>query len=689
MKNLVKSVTLKKNTIIKPINDETNIELKPGYDYNDLDNYGLIKENTPMDDKKVLIGRVSFHENNISIRSDASVFPKKGQLGYVDKSYITKEEEGKRIAKIRIREQRIPSYGDKFCSRCGQKGTIGQVIPEENMPFTKDGIKPDIIINPHAIPSRMTIGQLVETIMCKLGLTLGNTMDATPFTTEKNKIEKIGNLLTEYEMHRSGNEYLYNGMTGEMIEHSIFIGPTYYLRLKHMVKDKINYRATGKRELMTRQTNHGRANDGGLRIGEMERDGVIAHGCAYFLKESMMKRGDSYKLAICNHSGTIAIYNPETNHFYSPMIDGPIEYDMDGKEVIRSKIITKFGKDFSIVEVPYCFKLLLHELSAMNVQMRLITENTFQSQKTSILKYSDIVNNIEEVEIVTPDKKTPQNTSNGQKTKSNEPFRIQKKSRKLAPRELLDLGLWIKVQDEIAKGNILYISVIVDADNSPSESYMIEETNGKPPTFYPQAWDTELISWDYETRNPYFFDGDTKQDTIPSESYVLPTNWVYVKSRTTDTFYYYNISTSESKNMMPLGSTPYAETSTDKLDVQFYNIQELSKDFTHVEPPPIGDTKQFPYENWNVLLRVPLQENTVDITTPPYQVNDTQSISSPGSPSPEGSSSPPYQVESNNGNENIALENANNELETAINEQTTPNENVSFNPNETVVVKKV
>ena len=750
----------KKNTIIKPINDETNIELKPGYDYNDLDNYGLIKENTPMDDKKVLIGRVSFHENNISIRSDASVFPKKGQLGYVDKSYITKEEEGKRIAKIRIREQRIPSYGDKFCSRCGQKGTIGQVIPEENMPFTKDGIKPDIIINPHAIPSRMTIGQLVETIMCKLGLTLGNTMDATPFTTEKNKIEKIGNLLTEYEMHRSGNEYLYNGMTGEMIEHSIFIGPTYYLRLKHMVKDKINYRATGKRELMTRQTNHGRANDGGLRIGEMERDGVIAHGCAYFLKESMMKRGDSYKLAICNHSGTIAIYNPETNHFYSPMIDGPIEYDMDGKEVIRSKIITKFGKDFSIVEVPYCFKLLLHELSAMNVQMRLITENTFQSQKTSILKYSDIVNNIEEVEIVTPDKKTPQNTSNGQKTKSNEPFRIQKKSRKLAPRELLDLGLWIKVQDEIAKGNILYISVIVDADNSPSESYMIEETNGKPPTFYPQAWDTELIrtnelieskvlesligyqepnnwniilehylqrkeyglpidvviklnnpdidynylfipsqwtiSWDYETRKPYFFDGDTKQDTIPSESYVLPTNWVYVKSRTTDTFYYYNISTSESKNMMPLGSTPYAETSTDKLDVQFYNIQELSKDFTHVEPPPIGDTKQFPYENWNVLLRVPLQENTVNITTSPYQVNDTQSISSPGSPSPEGSSSPPYQVESNNGNENIALENANNELETAINEQTTPNENnansnknVSFNPNETVVVKKV
>ena len=264
------------NKIIKNLSKEKTIEVKPGYDYNYLGENGLIKENTEMDDKKILIGMVNYSDLDSENRSDSSVYPKKGQLGYVDKAYITNDVEGKRIAKIRIREQRIPAMGDKFCSRCGQKGTIGTVIPEKDMPFTKDGVKPDIIINPHAIPSRMTIGQLVETIMSKLGLQLGKFMDATPFTTEKNKIEKIGEMLTDYGMHSSGNEYLYNGMTGEQIEYSIFMGPTYYMRLKHMVKDKINYRSSGPRTLLTRQTNHGRANDGGLRIGEMERDGMIA-----------------------------------------------------------------------------------------------------------------------------------------------------------------------------------------------------------------------------------------------------------------------------------------------------------------------------------------------------------------------------------------------------------------------------
>ena len=135
-----------KNTVIQHMKNEKNVELKPGYDYNYLDDYGLIRENTPMDDKKILIGRVSFNEEHMDVRSDTSITSKKGQLGYVDKSYITEGEQGHRIAKIRIREQRIPTYGDKFCSRCGQKGTIGNIVREENMPFTKDGIKPDIII---------------------------------------------------------------------------------------------------------------------------------------------------------------------------------------------------------------------------------------------------------------------------------------------------------------------------------------------------------------------------------------------------------------------------------------------------------------------------------------------------------------------------------------------------------------
>ena len=148
-----------------------------------MDEHGLIRENTPMDDTKILIGRVTYNEENVELRSDDSLKPKKGQLGVVDKTYMTEEVEGKRIAKVRISEQRIPTYGDKFCSRCGQKGTIGQIIPEENMPFTKDGLRPDIIINPHAIPSRMTIGQLVESVMSKLGVHSGNAMYATPFTS--------------------------------------------------------------------------------------------------------------------------------------------------------------------------------------------------------------------------------------------------------------------------------------------------------------------------------------------------------------------------------------------------------------------------------------------------------------------------------------------------------------------------
>jgi len=150
------------------------------------------------------------------------------------------------------------------------------------------------------------------------------------------------------------------------------------MRLKHMVKDKINYRARGPRTLMTRQTNHGRANDGGLRIGEMERDGVIAHGMSTFLYDSLMNRGDAYKVAVCNHTGTLAIYNKETDHFYSPIIDGPIQYDVLDKSTYIPNLVTKYGKEFSIVEIPYSFKLLMQELTSMNVQMRLITADNIE-----------------------------------------------------------------------------------------------------------------------------------------------------------------------------------------------------------------------------------------------------------------------------------------------------------------------
>jgi DNA-directed RNA polymerase II subunit RPB2 len=373
-----------RDTRFANIQKEGAIGIKPGYDYSYLDDNGLIRENTEMDDKKVVIGigSVSIQNEGGQMR-DMSVMPKKGQLGFVDKAFMTEGETGFRIGKVRIREERYPSIGDKFCSRCGQKGTVGLIIPEKDMPFTKDGIRPDIIINPHAIPTRMTIGQLIESLMGKACVLHGGFGNCTAYTNNGTKHESFGSVLTGYGYHSSGTEVLYNGMTGEQIKSDIYIGPTYYMRLKQMVKDKINYRSQGPRTQLTRQTVQGRANDGGLRVGEMERDGILGHGAAHFLNESLMVRGDEYHMAVCNKSGMIAIYNPNQNLFMSPMVDGPIQYsgsltdtagggaDATGASVVH---MTKFGRSFSIVRIPYCLKLLMQELLVMNVQMRIITD---------------------------------------------------------------------------------------------------------------------------------------------------------------------------------------------------------------------------------------------------------------------------------------------------------------------------
>ena len=356
------------------IQENNVVKTKPGYDYAYLDKYGLIKEETQLNDKIVIIGKGVKSVDMPDTFIDASSFPKKGQLGVVDKSFMTENEEGFRLAKVRIREERIPTLGDKVCSRCGQKGTIGMIIREEDMPFTASGIKPDIIINPHALPSRMTIGQLIETLMGKACALYGGFGNCTAFENKGPQNKTFGSMLSKMGYHSSGNEILYNGMTGEQLETEVFIGPTYYMRLKHMVKDKINYRARGPRTAMTRQTVHGRAKDGGLRIGEMERDGIIAHGMSGFLQESMMVRGDDFYMAVCNTTGTIAVYNESRNIFLSPMADGPIKYEGNLEENMNIVNVSKYGRSFSIVRVPYSFKLLLQEIKTMNVQMRIITE---------------------------------------------------------------------------------------------------------------------------------------------------------------------------------------------------------------------------------------------------------------------------------------------------------------------------
>ena len=381
-------------------NDASVTGTKPGYDYSKLDKYGIIKVGTELNDKTIVIGMASYDSGVSDNKSDMSKTTKKGQLGIIDKTFITEGEEGTRIAKVRVREERIPNIGDKMASRAGQKGTVGLVIPEADMPFTHDGIRPDLIINPHAIPSRMTIGQFVETLTGKASAMYGSYGDCTAYNNNGSKIGVFGEMLTKVGYHSSGNEVLYNGMTGEQLETEIFIGPNYYMRLKHMVKDKINYRALGPRTALTRQPVSGRANDGGLRIGEMERDSVISHGATEFLRESMMERGDKYKMAICNVSGMMAIYNPAKNVFLSPMADGPIKYSGSLDSNIHVDTISKFGRNFSIVEVPYSLKLLMQELLAINISMRIITEdNIEQLESMSFSNNIDLLLNKKNVDV--------------------------------------------------------------------------------------------------------------------------------------------------------------------------------------------------------------------------------------------------------------------------------------------------
>jgi DNA-directed RNA polymerase II subunit RPB2 len=386
------------------------VKIKPGYDYSLLDDHGMIKENTPLNDKIVLIGKITSDMENKDRFIDDSVKPKKGQLGFVDKSFITQGEEGFNIAKVRIREERIPAIGDKMASRSGQKGTLGLIIPEEDMPFTADGIRPDLIINPHAIPSRMTIGQIVESLFGKVCTSYGAFGDCTAFQVKGSNYSTYAPFLVKAGFNSTGNQILYNGMNGEQIQSDIYIGPTYYMRLKHMVKDKINYRATGPRTNLTRQTVQGRANDGGLRIGEMERDGVLAHGMSYFLNESFMIRGDEYYMAVCNKTGAIAIYNEVKNLFLSPFADGPVKFHTNPDGSMNIQNVSKFGRSFSVIRIPYSFKLLIQELQTMNIQMRLITDENVDQMLS--LSYSNNINELLKISSNSDNNSTPTQDNN-------------------------------------------------------------------------------------------------------------------------------------------------------------------------------------------------------------------------------------------------------------------------------------
>jgi len=325
--------------------------------YDKVNDAGVIPENSLVENRDIIISKVlpikearNDHTKKIKYEDQSRIY-RTTEETYIDKNYIERNGDGYNFCKVRLRTVRKPIIGDKFSSRHGQKGTIGNIIPECDMPFLPSGVKPDIIINPHAIPSRMTIAQLKETVLGKTLLELGLFGDGTSFG--KFDIKDICKELQKVGYESNGNELLYNGLTGEQIETSIFVGPVFYQRLKHMVSDKHHSRSIGPMVNLTRQPAEGRSKDGGLRFGEMERDCMCSHGASRFTKERLYDVSDAFKVNVCKRCGLIAAYNDKMHIHYCKTCDN------------RS--------DFDYVELPYACKLMFQELISMNIAPRLIT----------------------------------------------------------------------------------------------------------------------------------------------------------------------------------------------------------------------------------------------------------------------------------------------------------------------------
>ena len=290
---------------------------------------------------------------------DSSKLMRTNESGYVDRIYRGRNGEGYSFVKIRVREERVPVIGDKFASRHGQKGTCGLILDPEDMPQTASGIVPDIIINPHAIPSRMTIAHLMETLLGRVGSEFGFLGDATPFNSAMT-VERLSSMLQASGIEPHSNEVMYCGYTGKQMATSIFVGPIFYQRLKHMVADKIHSRSTGPLVMLTRQPAEGRARDGGLRFGEMERDVMIAHGASAFLKERMMEASDNFEVHVCKDCGLIGVANRARNIWLCKSCGNTTE--------------------FSQVRIPYAYKLFLQELESMNISSRIFPETKLRSK---------------------------------------------------------------------------------------------------------------------------------------------------------------------------------------------------------------------------------------------------------------------------------------------------------------------
>ncbi len=341
-------------------NKEVTRGMKMGANYDKIGPNGLMPENSLVENRDIIIGKFSQIKENKNNQNkhikyeDSSKIHKTIEETYIDKNCVGKNGEGFSFCKVRLRAQRKPVIGDKFSSRHGQKGTGGNIIPEENMPYTLSGVRPDMIINPHAIPSRMTIGQLKESSLGKILVELGLFGDGTSFGDLS--VDEISKMLLKMGHEAHGNELMYDGVTGEQIACPIFIGPVFYQRLKHMVTDKTHSRSFGPVVNLTRQPAEGRCRDGGLRFGEMERDCGISHGASRFTKERLCDVSDKYSTWVCDKCGMLAAVNPS--------------------EHIHMCNTCENTSSFSRLDLPYSCKLLFQELTTMNVIPRVVTKTS-------------------------------------------------------------------------------------------------------------------------------------------------------------------------------------------------------------------------------------------------------------------------------------------------------------------------
>ncbi len=350
------------------LTDEINVpdkEIK-GYkseeDYKNLEDDGIIFTEAKVEEGDVVIGRTSPPRFLTSVnqytlatenRRESSVEISHGEKGIVDFVLVTENEEGNKLVQVKIRDQRIPEIGDKFTSRHGQKGVIGLIVPGSDMPYSASGIVPDLIFSPHGIPSRMTVSHLIEMIGGKAGALSGRYIDGTMFDSEPEK--GLREQLIELGFREDGTETMYNGRTGEQFSVNIFIGNLYYLKLKHMVSNKIHARARGPIQLLTRQPTEGRAKEGGLRLGEMEKDTFVAHGASLLLKERF--DSDRTVVPICSKCGLVAVDDKFKDRSYCPVCGETVKVNY--------------------VEMSFAFKLLVDEFRSLCVNPKLMLKDKY------------------------------------------------------------------------------------------------------------------------------------------------------------------------------------------------------------------------------------------------------------------------------------------------------------------------